>query len=144
MCKLPSSSTPVSNAPEKSGNYPLCPGISTSFFKGKLPVEASWVLHTIFDIAQDEAWNPNRNSAIWRWKILYFTLYKMKYFKIGSRPRYKAFTRAIVKYCYPQVDTDKYANNLSKNKTVYSILDWTHQETSLYLQLKEALTFSEQ
>lgn len=144
MRKQTASSTPASNAPEKSDKYPLCQDINTSFFKEKLPVKASWILHTIFDIAQDEVWNPKLISAIWRWKILYFTLYKMKYFKIGGRPRYKAFTRAIVKYCYPLVDADKYANNLSKNKIGNSMQDWTHQETTLFLQLKEALTFSEQ
>lgn len=141
MCKQPSSSTPASNTPEKNGKYPMYQDINTSFFKEKLPVEASWILHTIFDIAQDEAWNPKLTSAIGRWKILYFTLYKMKYFKIGDRPRYKAFARAIVKYCYPLVDADKYANNLSKNKIGHSMLDWTQQETSLFYQLKEALTF---
>lgn len=125
--------------------YPIIGEMQTEFFlKAHLPVDASWILHTIFDFTQKDAWNPERNSAVGRWKILYFTLYKMKYFKLGDRPRYKAFARAIVKYCYPKVDAEKYANNLSKNKIGGSMMDWTHREMELFRQLKEALSFSEE
>ena len=103
-----------------------------------LDMPVAWIMQTIREMTQE--WDPAEKTSVHRWKILYMTLLRLKYFRIENRHRYADFVKAVVKYCFPEV-SDSYSNNISKSSLSEHFSDWTVDEKALYNTLKEALTF---
>ena len=102
----------------------------------EMPVE--WIMHAIHDETED--WNPSESTSVHKWKLLYETLRRLKYFRIEQKHRYADFVRAVVRYCFPDV-ADSYSNNISKSNLDEHFEDWSNDDKALYKTLKEALTF---
>lgn len=101
-----------------------------------MPVE--WIMHAIHD--ETEGWDPAEKTSVHRWKLLYETLLRLKYFRIEQKHRYADFVRAVVRYCFPDV-ADSYNNNISKSPLDKHFENWPNDDKALYKTLKEALTF---
>lgn len=101
-----------------------------------MPVE--WIMHVIYDETQE--WNPAEKSSVHKWKLLYQTLLRLKYVRIGQKHRYADFVRVVVRYCFPDV-ADKYSNNISHSFLSWHFDDWSSDEKALFWSLKKALTF---
>jgi len=102
----------------------------------EMPVE--WIMHAILYMTED--WNPTESTSVHKWKLLYATLRRLKYFRIEQKHRYADFVRAVVRYCFPDV-ADSYSNNISKSNLDEHFEEWSKDDKALYKTLKEALTF---
>ncbi len=132
--------------------YPAITDVQTGFFESafvvkgtvigqkptvlEMPVE--WIMHTIHDKTED--WNPAEKTSVHKWKLLYETLLRLKYFRKEQKHRYADFVRAVVRYCFPDV-AESYSNNISKSYLDEHFADWSNDDKALYNTLKEALTF---
>lgn len=103
-----------------------------------IDVPATWILHTIYDTTAD--WNPLDVASVHKWKILYEVLRRQKYFRIETKHCYAKYVKAVVAYCFPDVEGSNYANNISKTKLDEHIENWAAPDKQLYQQLKAALT----
>lgn len=137
---------------DRKKEYPVITDVQTRFFepafviKGEvygqkptvldMPIE--WIMHVIHDQTAD--WNPSESTSVHKWKLLYETLKRLKYFRIEQKHRYADFVRAVVRYCFPNV-ADSYSNNISKSYLNDKFEDWSHDDKVLYKSLKEALSF---
>ncbi|GEM_PF-6191025 len=101
-----------------------------------MPVE--WIMHTIHDVTAD--WNPAEKTSVHKWKLLYETLLRLRYFRIEQKHRYADFVRVVVRYCFPDV-ADSYSNNISKSYLDAHFEEWSNDDKAFYKTLKEALTF---
>lgn len=101
-----------------------------------LPVDE--LLHRIYDLTTD--WNPELETSVHKWRLLYETLKRMKYFTILEKEKFGKFANAVVKYCFPDVKAT-YNNNLSKSTLDEHFTEWTQADKDLYKTLKTALTF---
>lgn len=101
-----------------------------------LPVDE--LLHRIYNLTAD--WNPELETSVHKWRLLYELLKRMKYFTILEKEKYGKFVNAVVKYCFPNVKTT-YNNNISKSILDEHFVEWTQTDKDLYKTLKNALTF---
>lgn len=105
-----------------------------------LPIDD--LLHRIYDLTTD--WNPTVTTSVHKWKVLYETLRRQKYFFVYEKHKFKDFVEAVVRYCFPLDDTDikdTYQNNISKSKLDEHFENWSNEDKKLYMTLKTALTF---
>lgn len=101
-----------------------------------LPVDE--LLHRIYDLTTD--WNPELETSVHKWRLLYETLKRMKYFTIFEKEKYGKFVKAVVTYCFPNVKAT-YNNNISKSTLDEHFENWAQADKDLYKTLKNALTF---
>lgn len=101
-----------------------------------LPVDE--LLHRIYDLTID--WNPELETSVHKWRILYELLKRMKYFTILEKEKYGKFLNAVVKYCFSNVRAT-YNNNISKSTLDAHFTNWSQADKEFFKTLKSALTF---
>ena len=106
--------------------------------KSVLDLPVVELLHRIYDLTTD--WNPELETSVHKWRLLYETLKRMKYFTILGKEKYGKFVNAVVKYCFPDVKAT-YNNNISKSTLEAHFTEWSQADKDLYKTLKTALTF---
>lgn len=133
-------------------HYPEVTDTNTNFFvdtfivtsdvigvpRKRLDVPKVEILHIIYNNTRE--WEPSDRTSVHKWRLLYETLRRLRYFTIGEKHRFGDFVDAVVKYCFPDVQAT-YANNISKSKLEEHFEDWTQADKDLYKTLKTALTY---
>lgn len=133
-------------------HYPEITDVNTGFFEDVfvvtsevrgaprkvLDVPKVEILHIIYNNTRE--WYPTDRTSVHKWRLLYETLRRLKYFTIGEKHRFGDFVEAVVKYSFPDV-LATYANNISKSKLEDHFEDWSKADKELYKTLKTALTF---
>lgn len=102
------------------------------FFCRSIAMPTEWMMQRIFDFTKE--WDPEKNSSVHKWKILYEVMRGKKIFRIQGRQRYKNFVEAVVAYCFPNV-SPTFSNNISKCTLGGDYKYWTAADTKLYHQL---------
>ena len=103
---------------------------------------ADELLHRIYDITK--GWNPKFRESVHKWRVMYETLLRLRYFVVGEKKRYADFVVSVVRYCFPLSEgggKDSYSNNISKSALHDRYEMWSEEDKLLYKSLKDALIF---
>jgi len=120
--------------------------------KREEPVPVKQILYRIYDLAKDGMevrdvneyaytfnWSPSKYSSAINWAIMYRVLEDLNYFTVSVRPKFAAYLRCVVCYCFPDTPS-RYSDSIQNQKIDFSITELQIQDRALYQYLKRELS----